>query len=133
MEQEPIIIKYKYGKQALDGDLVCELTEFIDNYILFEKPEYACTYLYNDLGFASTPNLLQIAFRYPGATRGGILLERLSSHKFKIVGFHFNTDMCFYEFAIYKKELEKDIDRYIGRILDFSKVTLVNNGLEFTY
>lgn len=132
MEQEPIKVRYKYDSQAPDGDLVCEITQFMDQYLL-HKVDYICTYLYNDLGFCSTPNLLQIAFRYPGATRGGILLKRLSSHRFEIVGFHFNMDVCFYDFPIYDRELEKDIDKYIGRILDFSGVTLVNNGLEYTY
>ena len=133
MEQQPIIVNYKWHNRDLAGDLVCELTEFIDNYLLFKKPDCAFTCLYNDLGCYSSPGLLQIAFRYPGATRGGILLKRLSSHRFEIVGVHFNTDVCFDEFAIYDKQLEQDIDRYIGRILDFSKVRLVNNYLEFTY
>lgn len=132
MEQDTIIVRYKYDNCSPNDDFVCELTEFIDSYLI-HNVKYMCTYLYNDLGFASTPNLLQIAFRYPGATRGDIILERLSSHRFKIVGFHFYTDVCFNRFAIYKPELANDLDKYIGKILDFSRVTLVNNGLEFTY
>ena len=41
--------------------------------------------------------------------------------------------MCFGDFACYKKELANDIDVYIGRILDFSDVDLLNNYEEFTY
>lgn len=129
-----IEVRYKYDSSGYDEDLVCELTEFIDQYLLFSKRnQYMCTYLYNDLTAHSTQNLLRIAFRYPGATRGSILLERLDTNKFKIVGVHFIEDNCFYEFGIYDRELEKDIDIYIGRILDFSKVTLVNNYAEITY
>lgn len=131
---DSIEVRYKYNSQSYDGDLVCSLTQFMDKYLLFPKRNnYMCTYLYNDLTAHSTQNLLQIAFRYPGATRGSILLKRLDTNKFKIVGIHFNTDVCFEEFAIYDRELEKDIDIYIGRILDFSKVTLVNNYAEITY
>ena len=70
---------------------------------------------------------------YHGATRGGILLKRLDSHKFKIEGVHFNVDVCFEEFACYKLELKDDIDIYIGRVLDFSDVYLLNNDAYFTY
>ena len=68
-----------------------------------------------------------------GATRGGILLRRLDSNKFEIEGIQFNTDVCFGKYAKYKDELKDDIDTYIGRILDFSNVYLVNNDKEFTY
>ena len=36
MEQQPIIVNYKWKNGDLAGDLVCELTEFIDSYLLFE-------------------------------------------------------------------------------------------------
>lgn len=63
---EDIIVRYKWSNDKKSGDLVCSLTEFIDNYLLFSKrSEYMYTYLYNDLEVFSTNSLLQIAFRYP--------------------------------------------------------------------
>lgn len=44
-----------------------------------------------------------------------------------ITGVHFNIDVCFGEYACYRKELQSDIDRYIGRVLDFTDVELYNN------
>ena len=32
---EDIIVRYKWGNDKKSGDLVCSLTEFIDNYLLF--------------------------------------------------------------------------------------------------
>ena len=131
-----IQVKYLYNNGDRRGDLVCDLTRFIDNYLVGRKKDipYMCTYLHNDLAVFSTKNLLKIAFRYPGATRGSILLKRLDSHKFEIVGFGFNTDVCFGDvLSCYDKSLSSDIDSWIGKVLDFSKVTLVNNGLEITY
>lgn len=130
-----MVVRYKFDSNGPDGDLVCAVTEFMDDYLLCGRNarDYCCTYLYNDLTAHSSPNLLQIAFRYPGATRGTFILKRLSSHRFQIMGIYFNYDMCFGDYAIYDRELEKDIDLFIGKILDFSKVTLVNNGTEFTY
>lgn len=50
-----------------------------------------------------------------------------------IIGAHFNIDVCFGEFACYKEELKDAFDVYIGRILDFSDVKLLNNNAIFTY
>lgn len=128
--EDTIEVRYLWNNDKPNGDLVCELTEFMDKYLLYKtKTQYCRTYLYNDLGVFSTDKLLRIAFRYPGATRGSILLERISSHKFKIAGFQFNMDQCFNEFACYDGALLNDIDDWVGKILDFSKVTLVNNGV----
>ena len=129
------IVKYKWNNGDKDSDLVCELTKFMDQYIKDKDMlKYCQTYIYNDIGVFSTENLLQIAFRYPGATRGGILLKRLDTNKFEIIGFHFNQDVSFSdEFGCYKKELQNDIDQWVGKILDFSNVTLVNKYAEFTY
>jgi hypothetical protein len=46
---------------------------------------------------------------------------------------HFNLDVCFGEYACYTPELKDVIDVYIGRVLDFSDVTLLNNDAEYTY
>lgn len=121
-------VRYKY-EDELNDDLVCELTEFMDEHLIGDKLNYCCTYLYNDLDIFSDKdnNKYQIAFRYPGATRGGILLKRLEKDLFEIIGIHFNKDVCFGEFAIYKETLRKDIDKFIGQTLDFSEVTLINN------
>lgn len=134
--RDVIQVEYLLDNGDRRGDLVCDLTRFMDNYLIGRKKDikYMCTYLHNDLGELSTENLLKIAFRYPGATRGSILLKRLDSHKFEIIGFGFNTDVCFGDvLSCYDKQLSNDIDSWIGKVLDFSKVTLVNNGLEFTY
>lgn len=122
-------VRYKY---ETSDDLVCELTEFIDEYLIGGKLNYCCTYLYNDLDIFSneenrTHNMYQIAFRYPGATRGGIILKRINKNEFEILDFHFNEDVCFGEFKRYKESLKEDIKRYVGSILDFSEVELKNN------
>lgn len=129
---EDIMVRYKWSSDKKSGDLVCEVTEFMDKYLLWKnKSTYMVTYLYNDLEIFSTNSLLQIAFRYPGATRGGILLKRLDKNRFEIIGFNFNVSVCFDEFAIYDNKLKSDIDKYIGRILNFTEVTLMNNLLMF--
>lgn len=66
-EDAPILVRYKYETSDADGDLVCELTEFMDKYLLRSKQLYTFykTYLYNDIGVFSEPNCLQIAFRVP--------------------------------------------------------------------
>ena len=121
-------VRYKY-EDELNSDLVCELTEFMDEYLIGGKLNFCCTYLYNDLDIFSDKdnNKYQIAFRYPGATRGGILLKRLGKDLFEIIGIHFNEDVCFGEFARYKETLRKDISKFIGDTLDFSEVELMNN------
>lgn len=127
--EDAIIIKYKWSNEDKYGDLVCELTEFFDKYILDKNKTYSWykTYLYNDISVFSNDHYLQIAFRVPGATRGSIQLERISMNKFKIIDIHFNQDVCIGEFACYKEQLKEDSKQYIGRILDFSKVELLNN------
>ena len=64
---------------------------------------------------------------------GSLQLKRLDSNKFQIIGVGFHTDVCFGEYACYREELKNDIDMYIGRILDFSDVELMNNFADFTY
>lgn len=119
-------VRYKYNSNDINRDLVCFVTEFMDNYILSDC-EFFKTYLYNDLDIFSKDRKLQIAFRVPGATRGSFILERLDHNRFKIKEFHFNEDVCFGEFRCYKEELRKDINQFIGSILDFSDVELYNN------
>lgn len=60
-------------------------------------------------------------------------MKRLDTNKFKIVGFGFNTDVSFGEFACYDIKLKDDLDVYVGRILDFKNVELCNNYNETTY
>ena len=83
------IMKVRYRYETSD-DLVCELTEFMDEYLIGGKLNYCSTYLYNDLDIFSNKenkqhSIYQIAFRYPGATRGGIRLKRLDKSKFEIL------------------------------------------------
>ena len=51
MEYAPIKVKYKLSNGDKYGDLVCEVTEFMDKYLLKEKYTSSLfrTYLYNDL------------------------------------------------------------------------------------
>lgn len=65
-EDTPMKVKYKWNNEDKYGDLVCELTDFMDTYLLDNKKEHTAfrTYLYNDIGVYSS-NCLQIAFRVP--------------------------------------------------------------------
>lgn len=126
-----IYVYYKYDTIRYNNDLVCSLTKFMDSYLIRSSVYSGYrTYIYNDLDIFSTNDLLQIAFRVPGATRGSILLKRLNDNQFEIIGFHFNRDVCFDEFACYDIRLEKDIQDYVGKVLDFSNVQLINNKRE---
>lgn len=132
--RDVLLVEYKWNDGDEYGDLVCDVTKFMDNYILHKTSHsYHYTYLYNDLLHLSTKNLLQIAFRYPGATRGSIILKRLDTNKFEIVGYHYNMDVCFDEFGVYDRQMIDDMDIYVGSILDFSNVKLMNNYVESTY
>lgn len=64
---EPILVRYKYESQLGYKDLVCEVTEFMDKYLLGLKNgnDMFRTYLYNDLAVLSTDGCLRIAFRVP--------------------------------------------------------------------
>ena len=129
--EDVVKIRYLYGDS---NDLVCDLTEFMDNYVTSKSIQYCHTYIYNDLTTFSTDTLLKLVFRYPGATRGCIFLNRLDSHKFKIIGFGFNVDECFgNKIGCYSGELRDAIDVWVGKILDFSEVNLIGNYSESTY
>lgn len=121
-----MVVKYLWYdfKNKLDDDLVCELTAFMDEYLLHKGSFIKKTYIYNDLN-KSDDGTYRVAFRVPGATRGGIRLERIDRNKFKIIDFHFYDDvMC------YREEIKEDVNKYIGEILDFSEVKLNNNKEE---
>lgn len=124
--EDIIFVEYKYKEKGFRDDLICSLTKFMDKYLLY-KTNLFYTYIYNDLTIFSNKNELQIAFRVPGATRGGIVLERLNHNQFKIKQFRFNEDVCFGEFKCYDERLRTDIQKFVGSILDFSNVKLLNN------
>lgn len=67
VEDTPILVRYKLNDGDEYGDLVCELTEFMDGFLLAERVNYTFykTYLYNDIGAYSTLDCLQIVFRVP--------------------------------------------------------------------
>lgn len=120
-------VKYKFDNNLSD-ELVCELTRFMDKYLLRKTTTgYFCTYLYNDLDRYINENAYRIAFRYPGATRGSIKLKRINQNKFKIVDIYFIEETSFEEFGCYNKTLRKKIKKFIGKTLDFSDVKLNNN------
>lgn len=125
-----MLVRYKYSKADKYGDLVCDLTEFFDKYIP-NRNQYSFykTYLYNDIGIFSNLNYLQIAFRVPGATRGGIFLSRLNENQFMIKDIHFNEDCCFGNIGCYDRAILEDSKQLIGCILDFSNVCLRNNKI----
>ena len=124
-----IIVEYKYkSKYDPHGDLICSMTEYFDKYIPNRKQySWYKTYLYNDIGIFSDKGLNRIAFRVPGATRGCIDLERIDKNHFKIIDIHFNEDCCFGNIGCYKKSILKASRQFIGKILDFSNVKLLNN------
>lgn len=124
ISEDGIVVRYLYA-----DDLVCELTEYFDTFVKNKSSlTYCKTYLYNDIAIFSNENLLRIAFRYPGATRGSILLKRLDKNRFEIQGFQFNTDVCFgSDIGCYDESLKDNVDKWVGRILDFSQVELINN------
>lgn len=127
--ETPIIVEYKYkSKYDPHGDLICSMTEYFDKYIPNRKQySWYKTYLYNDIGIFSDKGLNRIAFRVPGATRGCIDLERIDKNHFKIIDIHFNEDCCFGNIGCYKKSILKASRQFIGKILDFSNVKLLNN------
>lgn len=67
LEDAPMLVKYKWDNGDMYGDLICELTEFMDKFIITEKQIYQFyrTYLYNDIGVYSELNCLQMSFRVP--------------------------------------------------------------------
>lgn len=62
-----ILVEYRY--KTLDekyGDLVCEVTELMDKYLLYKpKSGFNKTYLYNDLDVFSDSCTYRLAFRVP--------------------------------------------------------------------
>lgn len=133
-----ITVTYKYSHPSINDDLVCELTEFFDTYIHKNQRSYTWykTYLYNDLSvYTDTVSIHEpqqhqktymIPFRVPGATRGGLLLTKVAEHQYKIESIDFITETSFSEkFGCYDDALLLDSKRYIGRVLDFSQVTLM--------
>ena len=79
MEYAPIKVKYKWNNGDKYDDLVCELTEFMDKYLLNDKYDSSLfrTYLYNDIGVYSSNKLLQISFRVPRSNYGVITIKKI--------------------------------------------------------
>ena len=132
-------MSYKYKDTKINDDLVCEVTEFLDKYIKFEKRNaWFKTYLYNDLSiYADTvcandtahQVLYMIPFRVPGATRGGILLSKLNDTQYRIETIEFIGETCCSEqFGCYNDSLVYDAKQLNGKIRDFKNVKL--NGVE---
>lgn len=123
-----MLVRYRWQMNHDHDDLVCEITEYFDKFLLPElgRHHWYITYLYNDLVETSEGQLL-VAFRTPGATRGSFELTRLDNNRFSIKDIHFNYDVCFGEFACYSKSLIEECKQFIGDIIDFSDVKLMNN------
>lgn len=68
MEDTPIKVRYRYNTDKYD-ELVCEITEFMDKYLIRSTDLYK-TYLNNDIGVLSKQGFLQIAFRVPRSYKG---------------------------------------------------------------
>lgn len=78
-EDTPIMVRYKWDDGDVYGDLVCEMTEFMDSYLLDNKKEHTLfrTYLYNDINVFSDPNHLCIAFRVPRCYERWYIFEKI--------------------------------------------------------
>ena len=79
-ENKLIKIRYKFNTSDKKGDLVCELTEFMDSYIIADKCQntWYKTYLYNDLDLFSS-NSYQIAFRVPRCYKRWNIIKKIKS------------------------------------------------------
>ena len=66
-DYKPMVVSYKYENGDEYGDLICDLTIFMDFYLLGDRVNNLAfrTYLHNDIGLFSQINMLQIAFRVP--------------------------------------------------------------------
>lgn len=62
-----ILVEYRYKTlNEIYGDLVCEVTELMDKYLLYKpKSGFNKTYLYNDLEIFSDSCTYRLAFRVP--------------------------------------------------------------------
>lgn len=118
------ILKLKYKFNSKSKDLVCEMTDFMDKYILFnnldKNMKYSC--IYNDLVTFSTKTRKRIVFRALGATRGCIYIKRVTNFKYEILDIKFNETSFSVGIGCYDKNIKKDINKYIGYILDFSDI-----------
>lgn len=78
-EKAPIMVKYKWNNDNKYGDLVCEITEFMDKYLLSAKATNTLyrTYLYNDLGAFSDDGFLHISFRVPRGYSWGYTIKKI--------------------------------------------------------
>lgn len=108
-----------------DRHYTCEITEFIDKYILEKwKDDYinwgSKTYLW---GLEENESFKGTAFRWPGATRGYIALD-----KDDII-----TDIVFYPDTsfgtarlsqLYDRKVEEDVKVFIGKKLVFKEVQI---------
>ena len=63
-EDTPIMVRYEFDNEGILCDLVCEVTELMDNYLLDSKRGHTLfyAYLYNNMGVFSAPNFSQISF-----------------------------------------------------------------------
>lgn len=139
-----IIVSYKYSDTSINNDLVCDLTTFMDSYLNIEltkdwSKSWYKTYLYNDLSLGGKElniggnysslggNIYRLTLRVPGSTRGGLILSRLDYNRFEILDIVLIEETCFGKFGCYDTELKNTIKNYIGKILDFSNVQLINN------
>lgn len=130
-----ILVRYKFdtakeNDDHINNDLVCDLTEFFDLFLVskIKKNNKLIwgTYLFNDL-VQDDDGTLHISFRVPGATRGSLKLERINKNQFRIKDIYFIEDVCFGQFQCYEESLRERSKQYIDRILDFSNVVLGNN------
>lgn len=122
-------VYYKWNNGDKYGDLCCEMTEYFDKYIPNRKQHsWYKSYLFNDIGTFSNKELCRIPLRVPGATRGCIDLERVNKNQFIIMDIHFYEDTCFGNIGCYDRAIIKASQKYIGKMLDFTNVELMNNN-----
>lgn len=119
-------VTYKY-KNLSKTDLVCDLTKFIDKYIILHPiTDYPYqTYIYNDMQIFSTKHLKRMVIRAFGATRGVIGLKQITDNIYKIDRIKIYDSSFGVGIGCYDSKLANDVKKFKNYNLDFSEVTLI--------
>lgn len=119
-------VTYKY-KNLSKTDLVCDLTKFIDKYIVLQPiTNYPYqTYIYNDMQIFSTKHIKRMVIRAFGATRGVIGLKQITDNIYKIDRIKIYDSSFGVGIGCYDSKLANDVKKFKNYNLDFSEVTLI--------
>lgn len=124
--ESTIKVRYKY-RNLSKTELVCDLTTFIDKYVILQPTiDYSYqTYIYNDIELFSTKHLKRMVLRAFGATRGVIGLKQLQPNMYAIDRIKIYDSSFSISLGCYKKELQNELKKFKGCILDFSSIQLL--------